>query len=803
MTASVRILTTSSVDSSPTILLVSPNGSKILVNCGEGCQRSFLEHSQRLNTVQAICLTHLGPEAVGGLPGAILTTADGAAAAEADGIVEQQKKKQKQQNSAVPSLPVGKTFQKDMPQKHSGTSHLPDLEIVGPLGIQEFLHSLRYFMRRDKFTVHAHVGAMENLSLSKPSRKGTKNKPKADSAEFPFTIQSLAFSETLQVERHDNHPSPHPESRKRPHPRPPTESRRQVLSFIFRTPRIPGKFLPDKAAELGVPKGPLFTQLKSGKAVVFVNESGNEQTVESSQVVTPSSPSVAVMILYYPSREVAEQVFASNTITSVVESPEACLELVIHIAPQHLWEGHGLPFWKQHDPNKTVQHVFLVTDPVVGDMDGTPFASAAFGAVTRSILCEQIYQIPRQAAADPTQQSSSKVDDLHWRHGRCMMEYLLIPRWKRGFLDSSEPCSRYTKEAASLVVEQSGALALAKELLSDQSLNGITGATNDAEGKLLFTGTGSAIPCKHRNVTGILLKQADGRSILLDVGEGTVGQLLRMQQYEHKSDSGRDDILSSIKAVWLSHPHADHHLGLIRLLKERRCSDPILLLAPTPLFSFLEEYCEIDPSIRDTYYAIDCKSLMNTNSELQKRLQHVLGISNCRALPVTHCAHAYAVILDGTSFGRVVYSGDCRPSTALARAARGTDLLIHEATFEDGMEAEAALKKHSTVGEALRVALQMDARCTVLTHFSQRYPRIPPTPTDDSYKFPIVFAFDYMSLRPGTLVAASKLTPALRLLYPEIENEDNSEAAGALCADISVAEEIMSIPGIFAAPDLL
>ena len=42
-------------------------------------------------------------------------------------------------------------------------------------------------------------------------------------------------------------------------------------------------------------------------------------------------------------------------------------------------------------------------------------------------------------------------------------------------------------------------------------------------GELLFTGTGSAIPCKHRNVTGMYLRFHNGNAMLLDVGEGTTG----------------------------------------------------------------------------------------------------------------------------------------------------------------------------------------------------------------------------------------------------------------------------------------
>jgi ribonuclease Z len=383
------------------------------------------------------------------------------------------------------------------------------------------------------------------------------------------------------------------------------------------------------------------------------------------------------------------------------------------------------------------------------------------------------------------------------RRGIPMMEYVLIPRAKKGFCDTTSPDAKILAEKEAIeLVQQSGASTLAEKILQecgdDNNSNGPSAGSPTQEAELFFTGTGSAIPCKHRNVTGMLLRGSDSRGILLDVGEGTVGQLLRIQA---GGDSG---LLESIKAIWISHPHADHHLGVLRLLHEREASDPVLLLAPEPLFRFLEEYSAIDPSIADAYVKIDCKDLVHENPVLRDQIQKALGITSCRAVRVTHCAHAYAVVLDGTDFGRLVYSGDCRPSTVLADIAKGADLLIHEATFEDGMEAEAALKRHSTVGEALGVAKRMEAKCIVLTHFSQRYPRIPPMPAEEKGLLPTVFAFDYMRLTPRNLDAASKLTPALRLLYPEEEPKEDTEGERR-----NGAEAIMAVPGLFAHNSLL
>lgn len=107
-----------------------------------------------------------------------------------------------------------------------------------------------------------------------------------------------------------------------------------------------------------------------------------------------------------------------------------------------------------------------------------------------------------------------------------------------------------------------------------------------------------------------------------------------------------------------------------------------------------------------------------------------LGLTHLRSVRVAHCAHAYGLVLEGGAHDaggpwKLAFSGDTMPCEAMVEAARGATLLIHEATFDDSMEEEAAAKRHCTTGQAVRSAAASGAYRTLLTHFSQRYPKVP------------------------------------------------------------------------------
>lgn len=81
--------------------------------------------------------------------------------------------------------------------------------------------------------------------------------------------------------------------------------------------------------------------------------------------------------------------------------------------------------------------------------------------------------------------------------------------------------------------------------------------------------------------------------MLLDCGEGTYSQIVRFFGPEKV-----DDVLANINAVYISHLHADHHIGLIGLLQGRKKAiknlgiyrDPVFLFAPKQILAWLNFY---------------------------------------------------------------------------------------------------------------------------------------------------------------------------------------------------------------------
>ncbi|EQC33229.1 hypothetical protein, variant [Saprolegnia diclina VS20] len=256
---------------------------------------------------------------------------------------------------------------------------------------------------------------------------------------------------------------------------------------------------------------------------------------------------------------------------------------------------------------------------------------------------------------------------------------------------------------------------------------------------ITFLGTGSAAPSKLRNSSAIYLEYAPYAGMLIDCGEGTYGQLWRQFGTETRAR------IRDLSCIWLSHKHADHHCGLVRVLYERSLCNaraPLLVIAPDDILQYVTQWRQAWAAPHNVHFVSITAFNQHGHPSRLSFLQRT-GFRDLYSVPVQHCYDAYGLILvlaDGT---KLVYSGDTRPCARLVSQGMHADVLIHEATFEDAMLDDAVKKKHSTVGEAIQVGHDMRARTTLLTHFSQRYPSLPPR-ASSGVDAAVGFAFDGM-----------------------------------------------------------
>jgi ribonuclease Z len=297
--------------------------------------------------------------------------------------------------------------------------------------------------------------------------------------------------------------------------------------------------------------------------------------------------------------------------------------------------------------------------------------------------------------------------------------------------------------------------------------------------RLTFLGTSAAQPTVHRNLSGLAVK-ADADLLLFDCGEGSQRQMIRY-------GTG-----FTVDAVFFTHFHADHYLGIIGFLRTLGMTGrelPLLLYGPAPAKRLLHQAVHL--GFDQHAFPVEIHELRDGDRVPRK------GYS-VRAVGVDHRINALGFVLEeeerpgrfnpeqarglgvpeGPLFGKLqrgetvltpggqtvspanvmggarkgrklVVSGDTRPCPALVEAARAADLLIHEATFSDDEHQRALETRHSTAREAGRVAREAGVQRLILTHLSSRHDVDPGrllSQAREEYAGPAEVAYDGMSL---------------------------------------------------------
>lgn len=268
-----------------------------------------------------------------------------------------------------------------------------------------------------------------------------------------------------------------------------------------------------------------------------------------------------------------------------------------------------------------------------------------------------------------------------------------------------------------------------------------------------FLGTSASRPTVERNVSSLAVMR-EGETLLFDCGEGTQRQMMRY------------GITFALTDIFFTHFHADHLIGVIGLLRTMALqghSETLHLWGPKGASRILRraesfgfervgfptEIHEVTPEVaipRQGYailpFAADHGGSTAVGYALVEEarrgrfnpdLARSLGIPEGPLWGELHRGRAVTVegrtVLPSTLVGptrrgrRIAITGDTRPCDATVDAARGADLLVHEATFGEEEAARAAETGHATAREAAGIAQRAGVERLILTHFSARYTR--------------------------------------------------------------------------------
>ncbi|KAF5911906.1 hypothetical protein HPG69_015884 [Diceros bicornis minor] len=567
-----------------------------------------------------------------------------------------------------------------------------------------------------------------------------------------------------------------------------------VVAFVCKLHLKKGNFLVLKAKELGLPVGtaaiaPIIAAVKDGKSVTYEGREVRRpvfvmfQQILPEEICTPPDPGLAFVVVECPDEGFIQPICENATFKRYQGKADAPVALVVHMAPECVLADSRYQQWMERFGPDTQHLILNETCASVHNLRSHKIQTQL------NLIHPGIFP---QLATFPCKEEGASFSVPTVR-GECLLKYQLRPRreWQRDAIVTCNP-DEFIAEALELPNFQESVQEYRKTAQDSPA----PAETRSQYPEIIFLGTGSAIPMKIRNVSSTLVNISSDKSLLLDCGEGTFGQLCR----HYGNDVDR--VLGTLAAVFVSHLHADHHTGLLHILLQRERAlaslgkpfHPLLVVAPTQLKAWFQKYHNQCQQILHHVSMIPAKCLQKgaeaSSPEVERLISLLLGacdLEKVRGRPrawggeagstaragrpllqfqtclVRHCKHAFGCALVHTSGWKVVYSGDTMPCEALVQMGKNATLLIHEATLEDGLEEEAMEKTHSTTSQAIGVGMRMNAEFIMLNHFSQRYAKIPLFSPDFNEKVGI--AFDHMKVCFGDFPTVPKLTAPLKALF--------------------------------------
>ncbi|RZF34607.1 hypothetical protein LSTR_LSTR008632 [Laodelphax striatellus] len=800
----------------PRSLYMFTDQSRYLFNCGEGTQRLAHEHKMKLAKLEHIFFTYGSWNNIGGLPGMSLTI----------------------QDVGIPEItlhgPQGIDDIFRAAKRFIVLNHLK----INTSNYKEVDHFEDNVMRVNYVPLDigeetSRSRRSEAVSLDRASAKqrqeaasssGCSSGTEGDTTDDDIDYYAYEREPQPEVEAEQNGGAEAVEKKKKKKKKRSSSvdcepKRRRLdaavvvgtcaMSYVCRLHDRPGALLLERCVERGVPPGPLLGRLKAGHDVTL----DNGTVVRSDDVTSPNEAGAVFIVVECPDERFLdaldkEQQFATHQADA--SCPEDVAFLVVHFSPPFIIKHPRYQSWMSRF-HATTNHL------IINESNQCKGSIAVHRIQTKlNLLDKRVFPLlpldgvvvaPSDVTGDVTSTSSEEYLSAVTSLGSSSVtssETSVTSSTVTGSSDGSQGAviesktfttvhlrpTKHVDTGDKLMLDRAEYL---KEALAEPDIEQVlleldrqrgrveSGVDHQEYPSVVFLGTGSCIPNKARNTSGILVNISADRCMLLDCGEGTLGQLVRF----HGAGRMRH-VLRSLRAVYVSHLHADHHIGLIGLLnawrsahaQEEEDAQKLFLVAPRQIMSWLDHYDAHFERVMDGVQLVPNSDLLYNDFTLspavKSRLFGDLEMASIKTALVKHCPNAFGVAIEHQSGWKITYSGDTMFSTNLVEIGQNSTVLIHEATMGDDLAEEARRKMHSTTSEAIEAGRQMAAAHTILTHFSQRYatlPRIDANFTDAARSVGI--AFDNMSVRLTDLPKLPLFYPALKLIFSEHMEEMN------------------------------